>query len=1093
MRKLSVVLGVSLLVLPAAASTFVPECAAGFDTNEELDCAVSISPEEAEPFRHADRGKALSLNKRTEVELPAVDLRDAILTRVPLPETTTPASHSTISKAVNSITDITGERIFSYSTLLNGEEGHYNGGCLVTIEQIAGTDSILISDFFSTGVEVKAKVNIDSMSISIPNQVLTGLGTHSKYGVYDLCYAYWEDDWPLADRTQEIIGTITDDGLITFDTYWGIFYPNSSSYLCAAAYSGATTSLVNGQMIYTYYDITTTSEVVDTVKINVSQEDDIVYVRNFCDYGVTLQAQLYGSKRAYIKSVTMGFSSIGEMNTAAVTFSDDYTSVTVNSYYIVSNVATESNVISWNNWSIVDESYSYLLGLDCKIVAPFDIVYPDASGLLASGDGTAESPYLITSAKEWNNLVTYSSEMLESFEGKYIKLGNDIDFTEETVTTLAYDGVVYFNGDLDGDGHTVKGISGTASVTYSGSMIRYAEYANIHDFTVEGEYNITKMWDGGVVGYLYNGTITNVNSKMTVTASGQYCGGILGYAAGTTAVTGCNHYGDFTGSANWVASVVGYASYKTTVTDCNNYGTVTATKDYVGGVLGEGWGYSDSDDMVNVYNCNNYGTVTTESSDHVGGVVADITVSSSFGTSITTPTNPGMTNCCNYGTVSATSGTSSRIGGIAGRYCYAKIYDCHNRGVVTSAGYASGIVSYALSATILDCTNDSVVTTSYNTAAGICALFRASSASGCANYGTVENTSTSQYGAGGVIGYAYMYSGLSDFSVGDCYNLGIVTSAADCTGGVVGYTQSDANGTITGCYNAGTVTSTAQYVGGVLGCGYGGNSLSDCYNLSNVTSTSTYVGGIAGYTNDTVYSSYNTATISASDYVGGIAGYTNGAISTAYTSGFISTTGSNYGNIYGTKASGTTAGIVSGCYYLTANDCEGTIVAGTGLTYSELGALELDGWINGDAYTYPYLQDNDYAKAYAAAVIPADGDSYSSITSGFNVGAPDGVTWTASTDAISFDGNTATFTETVDGTVTLTATCGDVSVTTEITCNVEVEGINDVVGNALEVVSEKFYTTGGSRVAEPSEDARAIYIVVKTYNDGTTEAVKEVR
>ena len=75
----------------------------------------------------------------------------------------------------------------------------------------------------------------------------------------------------------------------------------------------------------------------------------------------------------------------------------------------------------------------------------------------------------------------------------------------------------------------------------------------------------------------------------------------------------------------------------------------------------------------------------------------------------------------------------------------------------------------------------------------------------------------------------------------------------------------------------------------------------------------------------------------------------------------------------------------------------------------------------------------------------------------------------------------------------MTATSGDVSVATELTCNVTVTGISDITGGGREVVEERFYTPSGAQVAEPAEGSKAIYIVVKSYSDGTTETVKEVR
>ena len=54
-------------------------------------------------------------------------------------------------------------------------------------------------------------------------------------------------------------------------------------------------------------------------------------------------------------------------------------------------------------------------------------------------------------------------------------------------------------------------------------------------------------------------------------------------------------------------------------------------------------------------------------------------------------------------------------------------------------------------------------------------------------------------------------------------------------------------------------------------------------------------------------------------------------------------------------------------------------------------------------------------------------------------------------------------------------------------------GIDGIGEDGRTVIAEKFYTASGAQVTEPAGDSKAIYIVVKTYDDGTTEAVKEIR
>lgn len=54
-------------------------------------------------------------------------------------------------------------------------------------------------------------------------------------------------------------------------------------------------------------------------------------------------------------------------------------------------------------------------------------------------------------------------------------------------------------------------------------------------------------------------------------------------------------------------------------------------------------------------------------------------------------------------------------------------------------------------------------------------------------------------------------------------------------------------------------------------------------------------------------------------------------------------------------------------------------------------------------------------------------------------------------------------------------------------------GISDLATDGRTVVSEKFYNVAGAEVAEPTSSVKSIYVVVKTYDDGTVAVAKEVR
>ena len=660
-------------------------------------------------------------------------------------------------------------------------------------------------------------------------------------------------------------------------------------------------------------------------------------------------------------------------------------------------------------------------------------------GITLSGSGTEDDPYLITSTDDWNYLATYIAENYDPMSGKYLMITTDLDFADTTMIPLAYDRTTYFDGDLNGNGKTIKGFDLTSDASTYGSVAIYAdENSCIHDLTVEGSLtSTTYTYLAGVVGCL-SGTLRNVTSRSTLTSSKNYPAGLVG-----TAKTGAKMY------------------------DCTFEGTINSSGTYTSGLVA----YSASE--VYYENCGNRGTV-------------------------------------NY---TGTTG-SAYVSGLAG-YCFpCSMICCFNEGAInisspTSSGHVAGLISYAyaqnksgLTFYLKDCYNTADITAAYNVA-GLIANANGYSyfyLDGCYNTGDITSayttTKVSSYTAG-------IATGISPYSTyTGCYNTGDITaSGTTYTGGLFGYYRgsfsSTATATVTGCYNAGKVTAGGSYGGGIAACMYNYLTISGCYNVGNISGT-TAIGGIVGYvkgaTSSKISDCYNMGAISAtSDYAGGIVGQptSSTSVSTVYSAATVTCQGDNYGDLVGSEAS------VSDGYYISALSCGG-VEAGTGLTYAELAALSLSGWTSGDDYSYPRLDDSDYAKAYAAAVIPAGNDSRDSITGAFFVGAPDGLTWTATPDAVQISGNTATFTATVQGSLTMTATCGDVSVETQLTCDVVVEGGDDdgvqaAGDDSRIVVDEAFYTLTGQRVAPPDGNAPAIYIVVKTYDDGTTQAVKESR
>ena len=1000
----------------------------------------------------------------------------------------------------------------SYTAKISGSG---SGTLLSTAAAVEGTDTLELSGFFED-VLLKMAVNLTDMTVSLPYQIL---GCDSTYGSYAFCY--FDEVNYTNDTTKTVTGSIASDGTITLDNCWGFFIIGGTyDGYTAGAWTSTVMTKCNARLtIDVITSFSSKTITTYTYGINITQDDDNqLIVTDFLSYDVDLAIKLYADRSAVIRSQFL-YDYYGEAcYTYSYTINADTSGIASYTPNITCYTATDLRTIEWGGWGVSDGGYTYLTCTSGKIVTDNDITYPSAPTLGLTGQGTSASPYLIASAADWSELVAYVSDSGDDFTGKYAKVTADIDLTDVTHRPLGYDYITYFNGDLDGGGHTLSNIVAQADADYYGLVATHTGTdASIHDISVGGTLTCEYAHVGGVIGYLA-GQATDVSSNLGITFSqGEYDsgqgGGVIGSVSETGVASSCVFTGSISSSVSITAGVIGSIDGGIAI-GCVNRGTLNSTATYLAGVVGGMYDAGIARQCVNagtvsgsalycagvaayvgygstLYECVNDSTaVLTNSKNYLAGVACYVAGSN-------------IASCVNYGNL---TGSTYYYGGIVS---YAttpdtcSVSDCVNYGTVTSEGYyAAGIAGYAISYPFSDCANYGDISftgsNSSNKAGvgGIVGYSKNCSYSGCANHGAVAAGSASNY-VGGIVGYCY---GSDSFS--GCENTGTITGK-NYLAGIMGWCTTSQTPDFDNCENAGTIAGTS-YAGGIVGYTMSTCAVDGCFNVGDITTSSSYAGGITGYAKATITDCYNAGAIAGSTYVGGIVGRPyagNTSLNRCYSTGSVSATGTQYGNIVGVSTSSSTywtsSNSMTSTYFLSVNDCGGTDSYSTGLSYAQLAALELgEGWTAGDNYTYPRITsiaDNDYAKAHAAAVVPADGDSYSSITTGFNVGTPDGVTWTASSGSVEIDGNNVTFSESFSGTLTMTATCGDVSVATELTCNVTVTGVSDITGASREVVSETFYNLAGAPVAEPAEDSKAVYIVVRTYSDGTSEAVKEVR
>ncbi len=748
-------------------------------------------------------------------------------------------------------------------------------------------------------------------------------------------------------------------------------------------------------------------------------------------------------------------------------------------------------------------SFSKVLNISCPPAIPL------------AGSGTETNPYQITSPTDWNALADYAALTRKDFEGKYLKVTQDIDFANGTFKSLFGDGITNFAGTLDGDSHTVKGIKMTTTATYQGAIGTITSEATVKNLTLAGEITTAQQYTGGFTGRVY-GKIQNCENAISVTSTKAAVAG-FGYIYGGAELTDVVNSGKISGSAGSVAGIASYTTDGVKFTRVVNKGivesTATGTATYIGGLVAqcqpaifEACGNEGSFVIKTPTSANSVGGLVAYANAAAGHTVdytftdcynrAEITANNILGgivaNTVAAAANVSpllMTNCVNYAAITSVATkatTSSPTAGIAAFYNPgSKIENCVNEGKVTSAFnvYASGIVGQnktAASATapvlIKDCVNKGDIEAKGNQGAGIMAISTNNvTITGCYNTGKL----TGGWGIAGIIAQL----GGNDVEIAYSWNAGDIESSSYRVGGLIGWNT--VVGNVHDCYNLGNVSTT---------CETGGTSTS-------ATAPSGYsIGGLAGYSASVFKRCYNMGDVKGASAVGGLVGlpYKNRTvIDSCYNAGKIIAPADTCGYIIGVNpksngANWNTDNKISNSYYVKNSGELRDGELATGMTETQFAAVELGkGWNSGDAYTYPMITgaESDEAKVYAARVITDDPAGELKVTGPFHVGLPEGLRWSSDNTSVEFNGNDVTIKGKYQGKVTLTATCGDA------TRSVVVEA--DTTSSVTDLEADKdyveiFYTLDGMQVPAESLD-KGVYIRVRTYSDGRSETTRIIR
>lgn len=283
----------------------------------------------------------------------------------------------------------------------------------------------------------------------------------------------------------------------------------------------------------------------------------------------------------------------------------------------------------------------------------------------SGGDGSSESPFLITTAEElkwYANYVNGESGDNVVHTTACAKLMNNIDLStvcgegKGNWTPIAkygiytYNGEHHFDGVFDGNGHTISnlyindkngsnlGLFGYVTPTTKKTSVKNLKMANVQ---IVGKTDIAAVCTSG-----FNATFENIE-----VISGSIAGfsDIYGISGCRGSAKNCINRADVTASSYNVAGVI--STIQDEVSNCSNYGKITTGTGQAGGIAG------GNDGLAILINCANYGEI------HVTGTVnsTDCEVGGLLGS----PWNIEISNCANFGNIYLTE-QSELVGVIVG-------------------------------------------------------------------------------------------------------------------------------------------------------------------------------------------------------------------------------------------------------------------------------------------------------------------------------------------------------------------------------------------------------------------------------------------
>ena len=313
------------------------------------------------------------------------------------------------------------------------------------------------------------------------------------------------------------------------------------------------------------------------------------------------------------------------------------------------------------------------------------ILYVNIAPIPFKGDGTADSPWEISSKQDLLDFSTVANEANVDFEDNYLKLTADIDMEGEEMTPICKDarGEFAFLGTFDGNGHAIHNLyiravsfkeDGTVDPKSNDSYNNGGLFANIgskgiiRNLIIANDCKFDLFSYGGAIAGSSVGLIENCENYATVKTYFSDGGGFVGKLNKGGIVRNCYNAGDIYAGNNAAGGIVGTATESTIENSANagNVGAVYINPYQAEGKQSKAGGIAGVTSSATIKNVLNTGKVS--SLKMVGGIVG-----SNKGTAAKPAT---ITGAVNYGLVKSTNDNLT-VGQIAGENSNSNISECY--------------------------------------------------------------------------------------------------------------------------------------------------------------------------------------------------------------------------------------------------------------------------------------------------------------------------------------------------------------------------------------------------------------------------------